>query len=80
MLLIAGSRIRIFFSNLILGVKNHLNGKSTNVYGVYEMYTKWVYLKGGIYVKVVDSRQGGGGGAEKKNHLNIKTLRLIIMK
>ena len=56
-----------FFPNLILGVKNHLNGKSTNVYSVYEMYTKWVFLKGGIYVKVVDSRQGGGGGRKEKS-------------
>ena len=33
------------------------------------MYTKGVFLKGGIYINGVDSRQGGGG-KEKSNHFN----------
>ena len=34
------------------------------------MYTKGVFLKGGIYINGVDSRQGGGEGEEKSNHFN----------
>ena len=30
------------------------------------MYTKGVFLKGGIYINGVDSRQGGGGGGKKR--------------
>ena len=29
------------------------------------MYTKGVFLKGGIYINGVDSRQGGGGGKKR---------------
>ena len=34
------------------------------------MYTKGVFLKGGICINGVDSRQGEGGGKEKSNHFN----------
>ena len=42
------------------------------------MYTKGVFLKGGICINGVDSRQGGGG-EEKSNHFN-NNNKIIIIK